>query len=331
MTDRPLVTFALFAYNQERYIREAVEGALSQTYSPLEVILSDDCSTDRTFDCIQEMVAAYRGPHQVVVRRNATNVGIGGHVNRVVEASRGELLVVAGGDDVSLPQRTGRVVEYLQSETEVFSVYSDAIVISESGRALKTMQFPLSRELTQPALFVRRGLRGVPGFAQAFRRAVFERFGPLHERLVHEDSVIPFRALLLGRVGRLGEVLVHYRLNPSSIMRTAGWGTREGLAAWHRRSTVTFENCIADAKRLNAGEFRGLDLVTRELLRRLRYHAASQCLSRSVPRFCAVQARWLPIFGREAFLNAGSAVKIAMRERARRVRGGTEGGDYGWR
>ena len=58
--ERPLVTFALFAYNQERYIREAVEGAFAQTYEPLEIILSDDCSTDRTFEIMQEMVANYR-------------------------------------------------------------------------------------------------------------------------------------------------------------------------------------------------------------------------------------------------------------------------------
>jgi len=47
---KPLITFALFAYNQERFIREAVQGAFSQTYSPLEIIMSDDCSKDRTFD-----------------------------------------------------------------------------------------------------------------------------------------------------------------------------------------------------------------------------------------------------------------------------------------
>jgi len=41
--ERPLLTFALFGYNQEQYIREAVEGAFAQTYSPLEIILSDDC------------------------------------------------------------------------------------------------------------------------------------------------------------------------------------------------------------------------------------------------------------------------------------------------
>ena len=42
------MTFVLLAYNQEKYIREAVDGALAQTYHPLKIILSDDCSSDRT-------------------------------------------------------------------------------------------------------------------------------------------------------------------------------------------------------------------------------------------------------------------------------------------
>ncbi len=66
--DRPLLTFILLAYNQERYIAEAVEGALGQTYSPLEIILSDDCSGDRTFELMKEAADEYRGPHEVIVR-----------------------------------------------------------------------------------------------------------------------------------------------------------------------------------------------------------------------------------------------------------------------
>ncbi len=52
-----LVTFALFSYNQERFIREALRGALAQTYSPLQIVISDDCSQDRTFKIIQEQAA----------------------------------------------------------------------------------------------------------------------------------------------------------------------------------------------------------------------------------------------------------------------------------
>ena len=68
---RPLITFALMAYNQEQLIEEAVAGALAQTYSPLEIILSDDCSTDRTFEIMEEMADEYKGPHSVSIRRTS--------------------------------------------------------------------------------------------------------------------------------------------------------------------------------------------------------------------------------------------------------------------
>ena len=47
--ERPLVSFCIVTYNQEKYIRAAIEGALKQTYSPMEIIISDDCSTDGTY------------------------------------------------------------------------------------------------------------------------------------------------------------------------------------------------------------------------------------------------------------------------------------------
>src|SRR5258708_29983030 len=103
---KPLLTFSIGAYNQEPFIRQAVLGAFAQTYSPLQIILSDDCSSDRTFDIMAEMAAAYRGPHEVVLNRNPKNVGLVAHINRVVQLTRGELLVVSAGDDISLPHRT---------------------------------------------------------------------------------------------------------------------------------------------------------------------------------------------------------------------------------
>ena len=62
--------------------------------------------SDRTFDIVQQTVAAYKGPHSVRLNRNDTNLGIGGNVNRMMELCRGELVVVAAGDDISLPTRT---------------------------------------------------------------------------------------------------------------------------------------------------------------------------------------------------------------------------------
>src|SRR3954470_2116700 len=92
-SDKPLVTFAVAAFNQERFIREAVEGAFGQTYSPLEIVLSDDCSRDRTFEIIREMAEGYRGPHKVILNRNPVQKSIGGHINRIMEISQGEMIV----------------------------------------------------------------------------------------------------------------------------------------------------------------------------------------------------------------------------------------------
>jgi len=74
----PLVTFALFAYNQGKYIRQAVEGALAQTYENLEIIISDDASPDKTFEIMQELVRDYSGPHKIILNRNERNLGIVG-------------------------------------------------------------------------------------------------------------------------------------------------------------------------------------------------------------------------------------------------------------
>src|SRR5215813_7917677 len=108
---RPLLTFAIAALNQERFIREAVEAAFAQTYSPLEIILSDDCSEDRTFEIMCEMARDYRGPHRIVLNRNPVRRSIGGHINRILEVSKGELILAAAGDDVSLPHRAQATYE----------------------------------------------------------------------------------------------------------------------------------------------------------------------------------------------------------------------------
>lgn len=130
--ERPLVTFALFTYNQEQYIREAIEGAFSQTYEPLEIILSDDCSSDQTFEIMQEMAAAYKGPHRVIVRQSLENRGLLNHILDVARESHGEYIVVAAGDDISMPERTSIVIPYFKDK-DVLAISSDEVVIDENG------------------------------------------------------------------------------------------------------------------------------------------------------------------------------------------------------
>ena len=81
--DGCLVSFCVKCFNQERYIGEALKGAFAQTYRPLEIVVSDDASTDRSWDVIEAAVAEYRrrpDAADVVLNRNASNLGNLGRV-----------------------------------------------------------------------------------------------------------------------------------------------------------------------------------------------------------------------------------------------------------
>lgn len=241
--ERSLVTFALFAYNQEKSIREAVEGALQQDYSPLEVILSDDFSTDRTYEIMQEMAANYSGPHRVILNRNARNLGIGGHVNRVMELARGELVVVAAGDDISLSIRTTILADYSRQYPSAFLFYSNMAVIDNDGQD-QGCWARLGEPETPPDLseVVTKG-RGVFGCTQAFHRDLFKLFGPINSSIVAEDTIIPFRALLLGNINYIDIVLVKYRRHQENISK--GRERMTSLDVWRNYSKLFVESEIA--------------------------------------------------------------------------------------
>ena len=111
----PLASLCVFFYNQESFVADAVAGALSQTYPNCEIILSDDCSTDNTFEAIQESVKGYKGPHNIIVNKNEVNMGLVPHNNKVLfSMANGDFIFLNGGDDISLPQRVNIGVSYFK-------------------------------------------------------------------------------------------------------------------------------------------------------------------------------------------------------------------------
>lgn len=137
MKDRPIVSYCLFTYNQELYVRESLEAALHQTYSPLEIIISDDCSSDHTVRILKEIINPYSGPHEIILNVNDQNLGIGAHVSKVMmELCSGDYIVMVGGDDVSF-------VDHVETGfASLIEFSSDPRHIS---RDLRTRQAPIER------------------------------------------------------------------------------------------------------------------------------------------------------------------------------------------
>ncbi len=244
--EKSLITFALFAYNQERFIREAVEGAFSQTYSPLEIILSDDCSSDCTFVIMEEMATEYKGPHTIILNRNERNLGIGGHVNRVMGISKGELIVGAAGDDISEPERTAAIAEcYLSHGRIPCSIYSDANNIDVSGNFLKYHSVAFSEGYFRPISFIRAKFYGPLGSSHAWHRCLFDKFGPLSPDITYEDATIPFRASLLGEVIHMPQALVRWRRHEGSVFRQ-GNNAIDRRFIHERRMLAVYDNNLRD-------------------------------------------------------------------------------------
>lgn len=245
--DRPLITFVLLAYNQEQFIAEAVQGALSQTYSPLEILLSDDCSTDRTFEIIQQEILGYTGPHKVMTRRNKWNLGLGEHINRVMKVAQGELIIVAAGDDVSVPARAEVLFDaYIQSDKRALSVFSNAFEIDENGvlGGLVHTSPPNEDDLSLERFSLRQ--MSVSGSTQAWHRRVFDEFGPMGDGVISEDAVIPFRSLLLGEVRYVDEPLVLRRHHGDNIWLHPRDASYKSFVQWNvQRLSQRIENSLA--------------------------------------------------------------------------------------
>ena len=216
----PLATLMILFYNQEKFVKDAVEGALSQTYPNLEIILSDDNSPDRTFEVIQECVKNYQGPHKIVLNKNENNMGLVPHINKLCfEVAKGEYIFLNGGDDISLPNRVDSGVEAFIKHPEVAAVTFSRIVINTDGAKTGTVEVQQEYKAIIDKDYLRKSDFMAGASALSFRKSVLDVFGRLSPDCQTEDSVLRFRALLLGGILCLPEFGLKYRVHDNNISR----------------------------------------------------------------------------------------------------------------
>lgn len=233
MSDYPLVTFVVFAYMQQEYIREAVLSAFAQSYHPLEILITDDCSSDDTFTIIKDAVNDYQGNHSVIINRNETNMGLAESINRAWDMTHGEFIVVQGGDDISMPERTTELVErWLSGDPRPDLVFSNVIFMNSDGATIKTQtepcQVPSLDEIIDGRFFI------AGGMAAAYSRSIIDQTKRLNHRVVFEDNVLTFRALFGNGIVHVASPLVRYRSHGSSIMANSDWDVLDRKAAQKR-------------------------------------------------------------------------------------------------
>jgi glycosyltransferase involved in cell wall biosynthesis len=210
--DKIPVTLMVMTYNQARFVPAAVESALSQDYDgPLEILISDDASTDGTQDVLRDLVAAYEGRHRVRLNLNRRNLGLIPHLHKVFALASHDFVVCSAGDDISRSDRVRRLAP-IQSRTGAWLLYSETDFMDGDGSPLPNPNIPttFSTDWTLPDV-ARSGAVFI-GATAAYHKDLFRTFGPILERSAYEDLVLAFRAALVGRIAYCEEPLVRYRV-----------------------------------------------------------------------------------------------------------------------
>ena len=114
MNGQPLVTVATVSFNSSRYIRDAIESVLAQTYTNIEYIIGDDGSTDDTWDIINEYQDA-----RIKSYRNEKNLGEYINRNKAIDRATGKYFIFIDGDDIIFPHGVGYFVGMMEDFPEV--------------------------------------------------------------------------------------------------------------------------------------------------------------------------------------------------------------------
>jgi len=206
MPDRPLVSILMSAYNAERYIKEAVDSALAQTYRNIELVIIDAASKDKT----REIVKSYKDP-RVRLIEHAYEPIIATR-NGLLHEARGEYFTFLDSDDIYLPGKVAEEVGFLEKNPGCAVVHCDlhCFYDGEPGKFYKyRVSFDYKdvfRELLDRMF--------IPNTAVMFRREIYDKLGGYNESLgLVEDWEYFLRIAHSGyKIVFLNKDLVLYRL-----------------------------------------------------------------------------------------------------------------------
>ncbi len=207
----PLVSVAMATCNGAAFVRPQIESILDQTYEHVELIVSDDASTDGTADILAE----YQSAGKLVLVKNGVTLGYKKNFEQVVSLCTGEFIALSDQDDIWVPKKVETLTKAIGKHA---MIYSDSLLVDENGRSLgRTLSHRRRRRFQ--AIADARTLyfdNCIFGHAMMFRRDVLPYCLPFPDGVEH-DTWLPYAATILGGIAYCDECLVHYRQHGESV------------------------------------------------------------------------------------------------------------------
>lgn len=139
MNSTPMITVLLPVYNGEKFLKEAIDSILNQTYSDFELIILDDCSTDHTADIIK----AY-SDKRIRYIFNEKNLKISASLNKGISLAKGKYIARMDADDISHPERFQKQIEFFENNPNIDIVNIRFNTMSEDGTHIRKFKYNIS-------------------------------------------------------------------------------------------------------------------------------------------------------------------------------------------
>jgi glycosyltransferase involved in cell wall biosynthesis len=206
MSTKPLVSIGLFLYNGDRFLEAAIESFLNQTFRDFELIISDNCSTDKSDEICRRYAAQ---DSRIRYYRNQRNMGAGWNVRRVYELATGKYFKQAAHDDMIQPDYLRQCVDALEADESLVLAHSLTRVIDEHGQFVENYDDGLRTSSVDPVVRARdlllKGHRCYPIFGLIRLDALHKL--PPQGSYAHSDRVLLLQLGLLGRYCEIPEYL----------------------------------------------------------------------------------------------------------------------------
>lgn len=215
----PSVSVIIPTFNCAKYLPEAVESALNQSYQDFEIVIIDDGSTDKTNEIVECYAKSHNDKIQYIYQQNK---GLACARNTGIKNSQGEYIALLDADDVWLPNRLAEQIAVIEKSKNVGLVHSNITFISEEGKLLSTPkrdEGSLCGNIFN-ALFTRNAHISCP--TVLFRRECLESVGLFDENLAHlgcEDRELWLRIAKKYKIIYIDKVLAHYRIRKGSMCK----------------------------------------------------------------------------------------------------------------
>tara|TARA_B100000315_G_C14508419_1_gene555787 strand:- start:210 stop:1205 length:996 start_codon:yes stop_codon:yes gene_type:complete len=199
-------------YNGSQYLSETIHSIINQTYSEFEIIIIDDASNDNSIDIISKFKN-----ERIILRQNDSNLGQAESENIGLRMAKGTYIARMDQDDLMMPDRLEKQVQFLDSHPDIAAVGSQYYCIDSSGNLIKKLRWPVGIEANLFYIISGNVPIGDPGVL--YRKDVILNLGGYSTKYIpSEDYDLWLRMYLNGyRCDNIADFLTKYRIHSSQV------------------------------------------------------------------------------------------------------------------